>query len=259
MHYILFADADGTLLHKVGGLSTKTIDGTSYIAESAIDLIGSYKGNGNLFVVSTGRRASRRASVSDLLNPDYLQMEHGSVIYQRDGRLDVGWSEMLAKEVGKPGTKEGLLWTVEREFQAKHFITDSKGRLASFRVGYAESIFLSEEQKEEARDLVAKLAGDVLTTTINEGMLDIIPAKAGKANAALYLVTTLGLDYKSVLALVNDVNDTGLAGISSWVACPSNAPTEIKKIVQPKGYVSSLTLHKGTVDLLEHVIERVSK
>ena len=42
--------------------------------------------------------------------------------------------------------------------------------------------------------------GDMLKTTLNQSMLDVIPAKAGKENAALYLVAMLGHVNKLVFA-----------------------------------------------------------
>ncbi|MBI2137167.1 HAD family phosphatase [Candidatus Woesearchaeota archaeon] len=255
MKHILFSDADGTLLHRVGGPDTSTADGISFVSNKALSLIESYRREDNLFGVITGRRAGSRWILNWLFSPDHLVMETGSAIYS-ERVLDREWLAHLSEEIGDPGAKKGVLWDLEKALKSDGYVTDSQGRIGSFRLGIGDSYDLSCEQKEAAASRVNQLSGDSITTVLNHDMLYVIPRKGGKANAMAYLVNKLGIGNDAVLVLCDDYNDLGMAAASCWAACPAHAPEAVKEVVRLKGYVSGFTLHEGTVDMLNQVVAK---
>ncbi len=254
--FALFADADGTLLHRVGGPGTVAVDNESYLSGRALEMIQAYKNPGNMFSVSTGRRSSRLSSIADVLAPDYPLMEHGCVIFYH-GNPDNDWILRLRPVIGVPGEKSGLLWGIEKELQAAKYITDSEGRLATFGVvGYDSQKGLSGEQQAEISCVIGRKT-DQLVAVLNQGRLDIIPAAGGKRNAMVYVCDMHEIEPERRFVLCDDFNDLDSAAESQWAACPSHAPDALKAIILPKGYISPLAFHEGTVDMLEHVLERV--
>ena len=167
---------------------------------------------------------------------------------------------LLEPTVGKLGEKVGPIWEYEAKLLKEGYKTDSTGRFATFRVYIDKPGNMTEFEKQFFERKVATEGAHLgLTTTRNVGMLDVLPICGGKANAIRFLIQSERLEAKDVIAFGDDVNDFDMLGSVATVACPGNANAEIQSLVRDRGgYVSHLSLHAGTLDMLvrgqEHVM-----
>jgi len=257
MPKIVFSDIDGTLVHGHSpNFELVGIEGEErYVSLEAIALIEEVMARNSKFALVTGRRKSGYDKVSQAIPHDYAIIEHGCVVLD-ENKIDEEWAEFLKPVIGPIGIKTGMLWDYEKQLLKEGFKTDSEGRLATVRVYIDRPDNLSEEEQTMLKEKIAGEVGSIgITTTLNEGMLDMLPVHGGKANAANYTIAKQGHTLEDVVALVNDVNDLDILQLARHAACPGNAILQIKQQIAEKGgYVSSFPGHGGTIDMLRNYV-----
>ncbi|MFP4424404.1 MAG: HAD family hydrolase [Candidatus Woesearchaeota archaeon] len=245
---MIFADIDGTLIHKVDGEGTRSAGPGRFISEKTISLINKIREE-HTFILITGRRKSGYDDIADVIPHDYAIIEHGGLIMS--DAYDAGWLSKIKDTIGEPGRYAAPLWDYADKLRSEGYEIDAKGRYASFRV-YTKKvgpvlpkytlIVLRSKLEEETR-------GTGMRVIVNESMLDIISAKAGKSNAIDYLQSG------RFIAMGDNANDADMLEKAYYALCPGNALDEIKTIVSGHGYVSQHKGHKGTEDVLEHILK----
>ncbi len=259
MTVAIFSDLNGTLVHDFpSSNSIKLPNENRYAASETISEMKKLVEKGAEFVLVTGKRASNYLGLADLIPHSYAIAEHGCLIF--DGKkVDSGWDEIVRPFVGRLGSKKGPLWDFEKKLVEDGFKTDSEGRLATFRVYIDKPDSLTEREKALIEKKVEKEAGSLgIVATRNHGMLDVLPAVGGKANAMKYLIKKKGLNTANIAAIGDDANDLSMLALARFTACPGNARPEVKRFINEKGgYVSEFAGHKGTVDVLRNYVSRL--
>lgn len=256
MTVTIFSDLNGTLVHDFPSPdSIKLPNENRWVANETISEMKKLIEKGAEFVLVTGKRASYYHGLAAIMPHSYAIFEHGCVIMD-EGNVDSEWNELIRPVVGVPGSKKGLLWDFEKKLLEDGFRTDSEGRLATFRVYIDKPSNLTEQEKLLIEKKVAEEAGSLgITTTYNHGMLDVLPAVGGKANAMKYLIGKTGFAAGKIVALGDDPNDLSMMRLAEFTACLGNAGLEVKQLVKQKGgYVSELKGHEGTVDILRNYV-----
>lgn len=249
---IVFSDFDNTLAHSIGGNDTSQIGNENcWMAEKSVSLIREISVFVPFYIV-TGRRLSGFKRVSEVLPFCRGIIEHGCIIVENGG-IDLDYFRDFKKYVGEPGKKQGPIWDYERYLIDKGMRTDSKGRLASFRV------FPDGWDDSRRDDFANGSHPDGLIGVINQGNVDIIPPIGGKDKAIRRLLQKLSTSWQNSACLGDDYDDKEMLSFSGLPITNSGAVPSIRELVHlDGGYLSPFSGHRATVDMLSYLLKRVN-
>ncbi|MBU1202282.1 MAG: HAD hydrolase family protein [Nanoarchaeota archaeon] len=147
---IVFSDIDNTLIHK--SFISKflpIINEDRIVSKRAISLLAQIGMKGIPVVLISGRRMTSFYRIMNVIPHSFAILEHGCLIL-RNRSIDTTYASYFSKYIGnplKPGTS-GLLWEYEKEMRNRGLKTDSKDRVASFRIDpNKNNLSASEQQK----------------------------------------------------------------------------------------------------------------
>jgi HAD superfamily hydrolase (TIGR01484 family) len=283
--WVVFSDIDGTLIHRTtdgtnGNDAVAILDGkhgehgvVRYISRRTQQLIRLIQDEGHLFVCITGRRQSSFAAVASFIPHDFSLCENGGVVLCKtkhtgdnldDGQHKRGEVDRLGKQWEKHLEQSvSALWEYEDQLRSEGYSTDSKGMRAKFRVFVGsdpkDAGTMTEEQK---RALEIKIRDEAAERGLESvrmiDFLDVMPSAGGKANALAFVMHRLGIPADRAICLGDDMNDLSMLTAARWAACPGNAREQVKSVCQERGhFVSTLTAHAGTVDILSYAISAI--
>ncbi len=238
MPSVILSDFDCTLAHKLRDGDQRSV-GDYFVDERAISLISKWRGSGR-FMIASGRRSQFARSLEGF-PCDAALLEHGCVI-MRNGVLDREWDDRMQSYKDDLTSFEDYLRSLGYHVDVRH---------ATMRV-YKDTWNLDEPEKQYLESLQRP---DGIMFIRNREMLDIIPKDGGKENAASYMLGNLGVGWNAVAAMGDDLNDLGMLRNAARSATLQGAHPEIVRYVSASGgYVSPHALHRGTVDVLEHLV-----
>ena len=83
--------------------------------------------------------------------------------------------------------------------------------------------------------------------------VDITPNGANKGSGLKFAVKKSDIGIENVLYIGDTRGDFPAFEVAGYIACPSNATEECKKLVRSKnGYISSSANAKGLTDIISH-------
>ncbi|MBI2147887.1 HAD-IIB family hydrolase [Candidatus Woesearchaeota archaeon] len=251
--YLLFSDIDNTLIHQTGIKKFLQVPGENRtMSKRGISLLAQIGASGVPVILISGRRISSFDRVMKIIPHSFAILEHGCVILNSDG-VDDKYASQFFEYVGdhhKPH-KYGLLWEYEKQLQEQGYITDSKGRIASFRIDPKEN----NMNEDNIRRLLAAKHPNGIKTEQNLTFIDFIPPLGGKDKAVQYFLQKWNTTWDHVACLGDDYNDIGMLSKAKYTFTHSGAISQVQQIVRSRGgYVSPYSGHHGTVDLLTKLV-----
>lgn len=270
---VIFCDVDGTLCFHEGAHGVRRVgsnpDGTVQVAAgengptlAAHDLsVGGYRAymsvetralchrlrdRFRLVLVTGGRLRTLRHRGAALDFADSAILENGGVIVNAGLRVDEEWAARLEPE------RQALAEVTER-LREDGWVLDDAGRSTAIRVRLGDNPHRSGEQ-------LLALAADPrlprsLHATRNLGHLDIIPRRAGKANAVRYLAAALGAERGATVGIGDDVNDIDFLRIVGRPFVLASAMPELLQAAREGGWpVSRGKYFEGIHEILRHLL-----
>lgn len=104
-----------------------------------------------------------------------------------------------------PAKREGPLWDLYRDLEARGWRPDASGYSTSFRLP------VSSEKTEAELDEVLSALPPCLASSRNLGCADVFPVTSGKEAVGRYVAASLGVDLRDCAFLMDDDNDLPLA------------------------------------------------
>jgi len=199
------------------------------------------------FVLVTGGRpstAKRRSNVLDFA--DYLILENGGLILDREFNIDREWYERLEPE-------RASLAPVRQKLTEEGWKIDDKGRTSAMRVRLKDNPAKSPDAFNAlCRDI--ELPED-LKKTINLKNLDIILKSAGKDCAVSYLMKKLGYVREQSIGIGDDLNDISFLELTGSSYVLKNAYPEVLDSAKKRGwYISRKANFDGINEILEKLL-----
>ncbi len=109
-------------------------------------------------------------------------------------------------------------------------------------------------------DIIKKIVADIkervgehVTTFMSSPIyIEVMPAGVNKGTAVINIAKYYNLSMSQVLAVGDYYNDVDMFKVAGHTACPSNAPDDIKKMVE---YVSPLDCnHAAVAQIINHYL-----
>lgn len=189
----------------------------------------------------TGRTQEKYALVSKLIPHDTAILEHGCLVLS-SGNIDQEWYAALRVD--------GLLRDYEAYLQGLGYQTDSRGRLASFRVYRDLPHTLTEEEKQTIEGLPRPME---LVPVRNMSFLDFIPAAGGKSHAIRYVEGKT--KSRESFGFGDDYNDLEMLALVTHPITLGSAKPEVQHAVAARGgYVARGGYHTGTIEALTYIL-----
>lgn len=248
--------------------SQRTGDG--YVSKRTIELVQELRKQGVLFVLSTGARSTTYLQRRKLLPAaDFEAFESGGRIWHR-GEPDLAWSKRLFQQTGfagagdaqvpPPSERHGSLWDLYKEMEAEGWDVDGEGYFTQFRIRHSPDKEtrrpLGDFVREEWGEQVAQLG---LTITSNLGNVDVLPALAGKANAARYILEKLKMGPEHAVAIFDDENDLELGQLCGRGYLPGISHSSVATLLKSERHWEAMP-HRGPLgaeEALEKVLDLV--
>lgn len=253
--FLFAADLDGTLLPNTG----KPAD--SGCLERTRELLGRLGSAGHPVCFVTGRHLSlAREGVGrfGLPLPDWWVCNVGTEVYDRDGIPERAWLGLLGPELNQP--------TLGRALEGIEGLTPQEPD----KQGAHKCSWYSREPASEGlqKEILARAArvheGLQLITSVEEstgrGLLDVIPAAAGKARAVAYLARHHGIPLDRAFFAGDSGNDldalvSGLCG-----TLVGNTPPEVRELARrlefgrddTRLYIAGACYGDGVIEGLRH-------
>jgi HAD superfamily hydrolase (TIGR01484 family) len=250
---LLFSDIDNTLIHKSFIRKLLPVVGEDrIISKRAISLLAEIGAEGIPVVLVSGRRISSFRRVMSVIPHSFVVLEHGCLILDRT-EIDTRYAARFRKYIGNPYNPrtKGVLWEYEKVLQNKGYKTDSKGRIASFRIDPGTNNLSSKER----RALMEMKHPYGIKIVRNLNFIDFIPPTGGKDNAIAYMLNKFGTSWRQVACMGDDYNDISMLSKARYTFTHASALSQVKRLVKSKkGYVSPYSAHNGTVDILKQVL-----
>lgn len=247
---MLFLDVNNTVSHpQKGKRMLSTGDEEYFITSENLSLLKQIAEKVPVFVVS-GRRHSRFQSLHNLYPFCSAIIEHGCLIFE-NGKMDAGYFSRFFEYAGEPEKKQGLLWDFERLLNSQGIKTDSKGRVATFR------ILLDGWTNEQKNDFLAKKLPFDLQAVENVGHIDIIPPMGGKEKAVDFLLNKYKLGWSNIVCMGDGASDANMLAKSGFSVTHSLADQKVVNLLKNPGYVSPFKYHEAATDMLKHVLSMV--
>ncbi|HXH73312.1 MAG TPA: HAD-IIB family hydrolase [Mariprofundaceae bacterium] len=184
--FLFASDLDGTLLP-----NTSTVPPAGCLRRTIAMLESLLSADCPVCYIS-GRHLSlaRKGQEAFFLpKPDYWVCNVGSEIYSRGGRLDRQWSEQLG-----PAFDHAAMWSLLRDLEGlapQESVKQGRHKFSLYSVGHPTA--------EMVQQIISRMPESDrfrVVTSVDEksdrGLLDILPADAGKAQALAYLMHRLG-------------------------------------------------------------------
>ena len=245
------------------------------ISEKTLELMAAIRGEGtSTAIVSGARWTTVEKRLPFLPETEAVVSDNGGRIFWRrgdEGRLeeDEDWRAHIASSGAcgpmeendlAPEERSGTLWDLYRELMAKGWVCDARGYACSFRIRFPQTN--PALNLEALQPILAALGEQGLTSFVNLGCVDILPAASGKLNAGLYLIGRLGARPESSTFLCDDDNDLELAAAVSEAVLPQCTAASVRDVVaQSEGgyFVASVAGAFGTEECLERVLARATR
>ena len=246
----LFLDIDNTLIYKKSVSDSIQINGEEkFIHKKTQDILENIKKIIPVILIS-GRRKINYFKVKKFIPHDIAILEHGGLIYN-DKLIFSKWKKMLAPTCYQ---KKALLWKFANELEKRGFYIDKTSRIASFRVQLTEfqKILPSHLKKELRNSLPSYL--DIVE---NEEMIDVIPKKSGKLNAASFYLQERKIDIEDILFIGNGENDIGLLSAAGKAITFRDAPSKVILSVKNKGK-DGFIIDKGHLGIIK-ALQKIKK
>lgn len=220
--FLFASDLDGTLLPNTGRLPDLGC------LERTWKLLNALHEAGYPLCYVTGRHlflARQGAAVYRLPPPTWWVCSVGTEIYDRDGKPDPHWQERLGPPLDRAALRK-VLRDIPRLVPQE----------APKQGGHKLSFYYPEPPPEELRREIAErldeAAGGLrLVASVEDmtgrGLLDVIPANAGKARAVRYLAESYALPVRRVFFAGDSGNDLDvlLSGVCGTLV--GNAASEV--------------------------------
>lgn len=272
---MVLSDIDSTLIHPhkqhdenlhegIAGLLH--IGRGSYIDPRTIEGIRSIMERGVFFVFITSRRMATYRNVEVHVSPNMGIVEDGCIVLNEQGQVDKTWLDTMRDTIGTVediinGVHEnGDLWCFLRELEAMDLAstgisTTDEGFLASFKVvlpADGKDLVFSEVVpylKSKGIEIPSSLK---FSYNSKYNSLVIVPATAGKVNAAKYVLDVNEVKMVEVAALGDDYNDEEMLQQAGWALTLGSAKPYIKELVSQReqGFVVPEADHEGTLSML---------
>jgi hydroxymethylpyrimidine pyrophosphatase-like HAD family hydrolase len=217
-----------------------------YLAESTRRLAKAVRRDYEFVLVTGGRpsTAKRRSNVLDFA--DYLILENGGMILDREFNIDREWYERLEPE-------RASLPAVREKLTEEGWKVDDKGRTSAMRVRLKDNPAKSPDAFNAlCRDI--ELPAD-LKKTINLKNLDIILKSAGKDSAVSYLMKKLGYVREQSIGIGDDLNDISFLELTGSSYVLKNAYPEVLDSAKLRGwYISRRANFDGINEILEKLL-----
>ncbi|MEX2183133.1 MAG: HAD-IIB family hydrolase [Chloroflexota bacterium] len=230
---ILVSDIDGTLVGDDGALGRFAAWWAAHH-------------DGHRLVYATGRQlpsVERLVATSDLPEPDAVISAVGTEIHDRHGRSWSGWTDRLA-DWDADAIRETLRihsWLRPQEDEAQ---TPAKVSYDVPRLGADDLARVEGTLEASGFDSIVVYSQDL--------HLDILPAAAGKGNAAQFVAAGWGVAADDILAFGDSGNDIDLFRRGFHGTIVANAMPELASAVGPDVYRSPLAFADGVLDGIRH-------
>ena len=169
-----------------------------YVAEETLRLMRELRRFFTIVLITGGRPSTMRKRRPILDFADAVILENGGLIYDARYEPDPGWWAHLEPE-------RRHLAEAARQIEAAGWRLDAEGRTSALRVRLRDN---PQRSSEEFSTLCRTLdLPPALAKTKNLDNLDIILAKAGKANALRYWLDAAGHGPQDAVGIGDDVND----------------------------------------------------
>ncbi len=181
-----------------------------FFGTKTYDLLARIKEKDVKLIYATATRLQTMRKRMQILHPaDVFILENGCSIFYGESldEEDKGWFEYITQD-----NVYDQLGNLKAHLEKENFNVETKERKLMTRVRLPR-----EEREEHLKGLVEILTHEIhgkrrfdsLTFTENLGYVDIIPARAGKKNAASYLFKKMFPGYETI-AIGDDINDLGM-------------------------------------------------
>ena len=144
------------------------------------------------------------------------------------------------------------------ERQAIDEIVETLGGVAhapEFQTAYKASFAVEgHERQQEVREAIAASGQQSEVVITGKSDVDILPLGAGKGEATIFVVETLGLDMaRQVLVAGDSANDSSMFGICSRGIMVGNARNELREAVrEERAYQASASHAAGVIEGLRY-------
>ena len=252
----LFSDIDNTIIHSSSVKKALHLqDDGRVISRRSISLLYQI-GRHIPVILITGRRMKSYERIMRFIPHGYAVLEHGCVILQGK-HVDPHYAHQFREYVGRhPDQREGYLWEYETMLKQQGFLTDSEGRIATFRVDPAQQ----HHPPFPPDHLLNRDHPHHIKTVINLNFIDFMPPMGGKENAIHYLLKIFHCNWNDVACFGDDHNDAEMLSKAGYAFTHDGAREEIKRLVErKKGYISPHAGHDGAADVFSRILGMVDE
>ena len=228
-----------------GRILVSDIDGTLVGYDDALSRFAAWWAEhraGHRLIYATGRHlpsVERLVAVSDLPEPDAVISAVGTEVHDADGRSWPGWRERLGP------------WDAEAIRHALHGLPPLRlqGDEAQTPIKVSfDAVRLDAQGIADVEDTLASAGLPAIVVYSQDRFLDVLPAAAGKGQAARFVAATWGVAPDDVLAFGDSGNDAELFRCGFRGTMVANALPELWAAVGGDVYRSSFAFADGVLD-----------
>lgn len=202
-------------------------------------------------VLNSGRQVPYAEMVVQILGifSDYPSvLESGSMLYYPKTR----------KVIVNPNISKEIINTF---FEIKPIVQYWIDNGVNKEVGKELCVSLNPPEKQTIKYFFQKINKELIyfeewvSITHSKTAVDITPKGMNKSSAVDILEKETSFKREEMLAIGDSESDLDIMKLVGFVACPSNANENVKRLVLEKnGYISSFSETKGVVDIFENLI-----